>query len=105
MITAEAVVGVFSIAYWSYSQSHPHAFALASGSAIVLSKVDAVYFSLTAFTTTGFGDVHPLSDSARGLVTIELAVAFAFVSLGLTLLIGRIMPMIQQRDRTKRPQE
>ena len=41
--------------------------------------VSLVYFSVTTFTTTGYGDIAPKSTKARAAITIYMAVAFSIV--------------------------
>lgn len=50
-----------------------------------LTRVDALYFSLTVFTTTGFGDITAASQMARVVVSIQMASAFALIALGIRL--------------------
>ncbi|MGV9670775.1 MULTISPECIES: potassium channel family protein [unclassified Gordonia (in: high G+C Gram-positive bacteria)] len=55
-----------------------------------LSRVDALYFSLTVFTTTGFGDIAPDSQGARVAVSVQMISSFILLGLGirfLTLLV------------------
>ncbi len=37
-----------------------------------LSKVSAVYFTVAVLSTVGFGDIRPIDDLARGLVTAQM---------------------------------
>jgi hypothetical protein len=37
-----------------------------------LSRTDALYFTVTVFTTVGFGDIAATSQSARALVTVQM---------------------------------
>src|SRR3712207_1536520 len=39
----------------------------------LLTKTDALYFTLTTLTTVGYGDVHPVSQLARQVVMAQLA--------------------------------
>ena len=59
-----------------------------------ISFLDVVYFTMISITTTGFGDIVPVSDSARFveavIVTpIRIAVLFIFVGTAYTFLIKR----------------
>ncbi|MFW0788233.1 potassium channel family protein [Gordonia sp. CPCC 205333] len=51
-----------------------------------LTRLDALYFSLTVFTTTGFGDVAPDSQTARAVVSVQMISTFVLLGLGLRLL-------------------
>jgi voltage-gated potassium channel len=37
-----------------------------------MSRVDALYFTVTVFATVGFGDIAPVSQPARILVTVQM---------------------------------
>ena len=55
-----------------------------------LSRVDAVYFSVTVLATVGFGDIAPTSESARVIVTGQMIVDLIFVGLIAKVLVGAI---------------
>lgn len=48
-----------------------------------LTRVDALYFCLTVFTTTGFGDIAAASQPARIVVSIQMASTLLLLGLGL----------------------
>lgn len=59
-----------------------------------ISFLDVVYFTMISITTTGFGDIHPISDRARlieaAIVTpIRLAVLYIFVGTAYNFIIKR----------------
>ncbi|MGB3710997.1 MAG: potassium channel family protein [Erythrobacter sp.] len=59
-----------------------------------ISFLDVVYFTMISITTTGFGDIYPVSDSARlieaAIVTpIRFAVFFIFVGTAYNFIIKR----------------
>ena len=37
-----------------------------------LSKVDALYFTTATFATVGFGDISPVTEMARGIVSVQM---------------------------------
>lgn len=51
-----------------------------------LTRVDALYFCLTVFTTTGFGDIAADSQGARIAVSIQMASTLVLLGLGLRFL-------------------
>jgi hypothetical protein len=67
------IISTFATLYWGLSGRAATAFTEP------LTGVDAIYFATTVFTTTGFGDVAPLSESARLAVTLQTLFGFAFV--------------------------
>ncbi|QNN54771.1 hypothetical protein H9L09_02065 [Nocardioides mesophilus] len=55
-------------------------------------RLDALYFTATTMTTTGFGDVHAAGQLARGVTTVHLVFDVLFVAILARLasnLIGR----------------
>jgi hypothetical protein len=88
--------------YYVISNSDPTRFSVPSATR-PLTPVEAIYFSTTTFTTTGYGDILPVSSSARLVVTIQELLGFLFVSLVLTFVLMR---MTQRRKiaRSKREQ-
>lgn len=42
-------------------------------------KTDALYFSLTTATTTGFGDIYAAGQAARALVSVQIVFDFALL--------------------------
>jgi len=57
---------LFSAAYFVSDQTSPHSFN------VVLSRTDAVYFATTVFSTVGFGDIVPTTESMRVLVMFQM---------------------------------
>lgn len=42
-------------------------------------RVDAVYFTVVTLATVGFGDVHPVGQSARAVVTLQIVFNLLFL--------------------------
>ncbi|MGC4933304.1 potassium channel family protein [Gordonia sp. DT30] len=75
----------FATAYFVSSEYTAHSFTEK------LTRVDALYFSLTVFTTTGFGDIVAVSQGARIVVSVQMVSSFVLLGLGirfLTLLVN-----------------
>mgnify|MGYP000620812646 CR=1 FL=1 len=51
-----------------------------------LDKIDAFYFSTTTLATVGFGDIVPVSSTARVVVTIQMLANLALIGVALRLL-------------------
>ncbi|MWA05628.1 two pore domain potassium channel family protein [Actinomadura sp. LD22] len=51
-----------------------------------LSKVDAFYFTVTMFSSVGFGDIVPLSTAARILATVQMLGDLVFLGA-----VGRVL--------------
>ena len=61
-----------------------------------VSLLDAFYYATVSITTTGYGDVRPVSDQARLLTTILVTPARV---LFLILLVGTTLEILAQRSR------
>jgi hypothetical protein len=49
-----------------------------------------MYFAVTVFTTTGFGDIQPASAHAKLLVTGQMLLDFVLLAIGLAMLLSRL---------------
>lgn len=83
---AEAVVEtvlmflcLFALLYLSMSISDPSAFTEP------LTRVDALYFTTVTFATVGFGDITPVSQLARAVVTVQM-----IAGLGALVLVAKV---------------
>ncbi|MGV8712046.1 MAG: potassium channel family protein [Nitrosomonas sp.] len=54
---------------------------------------DLLYFSFTCLTSVGFGEITPVSDSARSIVMVEQTTGVLY----LAILISRLLTMQRQR--------
>jgi hypothetical protein len=55
-----------------------------------MSHMAGLYFSVVVFGTVGFGDIAPVSDPARALVTVQILGDLAFIAAGLRLLAAMV---------------
>lgn len=78
-----AVLSVFAYVYWLLSGLSPASFNLP------LSRVDAIYFTLGTFTTTGTGRLTPQSSPAELLVCCQVVLGWGFVAVLIALLVPR----------------
>ena len=84
---------------WAYFYAlveyfYPGSFAV-SGAAANLAMPDFIYFSFTVLTSTGFGDLTPLSRQARSLCVVQQVVGALFVA----ILIARLAGVYPPRQR------
>ncbi len=86
---------VWAYLYGLVEHFHPHSFSL-SGVATQADLADFIYFSFTVLTSTGFGDMSPISRPARSLCTLEQLVGALFISILIARLAGVYPP---QRGR------
>jgi voltage-gated potassium channel len=57
---------LFATTYLSMSHGSPTSFTQ------VLDHTRALYFTVTVFSTVGFGDITPTTDAGRGVVTVQM---------------------------------
>ena len=70
---------LFALLYTSMSLTYPSSFSEP------LSKTDALYFTISTFATVGFGDITPVSQLARAVVSVQMV-----ADLGALLLIAKV---------------
>jgi len=87
------LITTFALTYTAMSVSNPAAFTE------VLTKSDAIYFTVTTLSTTGFGDIAANSPTARWVVTAQMLVDLIAV-VGL----ARVFVLAAKTARAKRSQ-
>jgi voltage-gated potassium channel len=73
---------VFAATYFATMQAEPGSFNEP------LTRIDALYFSMTVFATVGFGDISPTSQAARLLVSIQMVADLVLLGLIAKVLVG-----------------
>jgi voltage-gated potassium channel len=68
-----------------------------------LSRTDGLYFTVTVFTTVGFGDITPVSELARVLVTVQMLVGLVVVGLVAKFLLGAVQVAVARRAAAPAP--
>lgn len=84
---------LFAGEYYVLSQVTPSAFTEAP-----LTRLDTLYFTVTVFTTVGFGDIAPVGQSMRGLVTVQMLLDLILIGAVVKVVFGAV-----QEVRNKRP--
>jgi hypothetical protein len=62
-----------------------------------LTRTDALYFTVTVFSTVGFGDIAPKSEAARILLVVQMLGDLALLGAGARILLGAIRLGRQRR--------
>jgi len=63
-----------------------------------MTRTDALYFTVTVFSTVGFGDIAPKSETARVVLIVQMLADLAFLGVGIRVLLGAV-----QRGRQQSP--
>ena len=75
---------VFAAVYYLTGQTQPDSFTQP------MDKIDAMYFTVTVFSTVGFGDITATTDLARTLVTIQMLVNLVVIGLVAKVIFGAV---------------
>jgi voltage-gated potassium channel len=65
-----------------------------------ITRTNALYFTVTAFTTVGFGDITAKTEAAQLIVTGQMIVDLIILGLGARVIVGAVT-----RGRQRRPQD
>jgi voltage-gated potassium channel len=75
---------LFAAAYYLMAKTSPSSFS------DHLTRTDALYFTVTTFSTVGFGDITAVSQSARLMVTTQMILDLLILGLGIRVFIGAV---------------
>ncbi|MEU6661623.1 potassium channel family protein [Streptomyces sp. NPDC046821] len=70
-----------------------------------LNRTDSLYFTVTVFTTVGFGDITPKTETARVLVMFQMLGGLVLVGLVAKLFLGAVQIGIQRRSSGTPPKK
>jgi voltage-gated potassium channel len=73
---------LFASAYFTMGRASPASFSQH------LTRTDALYFTVTTFSTVGYGDITGVSQAARLLVTAQIILDLLVLGLGLKVFVG-----------------
>jgi voltage-gated potassium channel len=83
-VSVPLLIVLFASAYFVIGQTNPASFTEP------LTRIDAMYFTVTVFATVGFGDISPRTDSARMLVTTQMLTDLVLIGLIAKVLFGAV---------------
>jgi voltage-gated potassium channel len=73
----------FAAVYFGLARQDPGSIAS------LRTKTDALYYSLTITSTVGFGDVHPVSQLARAVASVQMAFNIGFLAVAVAVVRAR----------------
>jgi voltage-gated potassium channel len=83
--TAPLFLLLYAATYFVLAQSGPDNFNVHT-----LTRTDSLYFTVTVFSTVGFGDITATSQAARLLVTAQMILNLLILGLGIRVFIGAV---------------
>jgi len=92
-ITAPLFLVIFAAAYFLMAEADADNF-----NADTLTRTDALYFTMTVFSTVGFGDIIATSQLTRLMVTIQMVLDLIFLGLGIRVLLSAVQVGRQRVD-------
>jgi voltage-gated potassium channel len=64
-----------------------------------LTHTDGLYFTVTVFSTVGFGDITAKTEAARLVVTAQMITDLVVLGLGIRVILGAVTRSRQQRSQ------
>lgn len=83
-VSVPLLLVLFAAAYYLMSRSDTGNFNEA------LDRLDSLYFTVTVFTTTGFGDIAATAPLTRSTVTAQMVVDLIVIGLGIRAILGAV---------------
>jgi voltage-gated potassium channel len=83
---------LFASAYFAMARVSPANFSTHDA----LTRTDALYFTVTTFSTVGYGDITAVSQSARLVVTVQMLLDLLALGLGIRVFVGAVQIARQQ---------
>ena len=91
---------VFACAQYLLEENHPGSYSEP------LTRTDALYFVITVFSTVGFGDITPVSETARVVTTVQMLGNLILVGVIARVLLGAVQVGLRRKrggDAGERP--
>ncbi len=89
--TAPLFLVLFAAIYFLTAQADLNNFNVHS-----LTRTDVLYFTVTVFTTVGFGDIVATTQVARLVVTVQMILDLVVLGLGVRVFLGAVQRGRQQ---------
>ncbi|MEZ0070513.1 voltage-gated potassium channel [Streptacidiphilus sp. MAP12-20] len=82
---------IFSASYFLMERAQPVAFSQH------LTRLDALYFTVTVFSSVGFGDIVPRSEPARIVTTIQMLGNLLLIGVAVRILLGAVQVGLRRK--------
>ncbi len=83
---------LFAASYFEMSRAEPSHFSEP------MSRLDAAYYTVTIFSTVGFGDITPISAPARGATTVQMVGDIVLVGIVAQVIVGAVRRAVQRKE-------
>lgn len=95
--TVTVFILLFSTVYVVMSRSDSESFSEP------VSRLDAVYFTITVFATVGFGDITAVTPAARAVTTVQMLGDVVLVGIVARLVVGAVRRGLERRPDARSP--
>ena len=85
---------LFAATYYLLGEGNPSSFTAP------ITRTDALYFTVTIFSTVGFGDISPKTETARLITTGQMFLDLVILGAGVRIILGAV-----QRGRERQAPE
>jgi len=92
-VTTPLFVLLFAAAYFILAQDNPGSF-----SPHALTRTDTLYFTVSTFSTVGFGDITATSEGARVIVTVQMLLDLLVFGLVIRVFLGAVRTGVRRRS-------
>jgi voltage-gated potassium channel len=63
-----------------------------------MTRMDALYYTVSVFTTVGFGDITALSQTTRALTAVQMVAGFLLVAVIARVVVGAVQVNLRRRE-------
>jgi voltage-gated potassium channel len=88
---------VFAATYYLLDEGRPGAFSEP------LNRTDALYFTLTVFSTVGFGDITPVTQPARVATMVQMVADLVVLGVVARVIVGAVGAGLRRRTTADAP--
>ena len=99
ILSAGLFIAIFSAIYVIIEGDHPGSFSEP------IDHFTAAYFTLTVLATVGFGDITAVSDTARFIVMMQMALGLGFLAVIIKVFTSAAQRARQAHDEKRRARE
>jgi hypothetical protein len=96
-ITVPMFLILFATSYYLMGDLDPGSFSEP------MTRLDALYYTVTMFATVGFGDITAVSEAARAVATVQMVLGLILVGLIARVILGAVQVALNRQggDRSK----
>jgi voltage-gated potassium channel len=96
-LTTPLFILVFATVYFATAQGNPTSFSEGLG------RTDALYFTITVMSSVGFGDIVPVTQTARVLVMIQMLGDLVLIGIVARVILGAVQSGLRRHESEGHP--